>query len=191
MEKDTLVKVANRGSGKVFYKLDELRVKRDFAPNEIKEVPFNELQVLQYSRGGQALLRENLIILDNEALDALIPDGVEPEYYYTEEDIKDMLLNGSLDEFLDMLDFAPKGVIDNVKKLAVIVKLNDVDKRKAILDKTGFDVSKAIMIADETSEEATDNTTRTRRVSKTETPEKTRRVTTSKYKVTSIGEKQQ
>jgi len=36
---------------------------------------------------------------------------------------------GSLDEFLDCLDFAPEGVTDLIKTLAVELPLNDVAKR--------------------------------------------------------------
>ena len=75
-----------------------------------------------------------------------ILSSVEPEYFYTEEDIKHLLLDGSIDEFLDCLDFAPKGVIDILKDLAVSLPLNDMQKREAILKKTGFNVTNAIAI---------------------------------------------
>ena len=74
---------------------------------------------------------------------------VEPEYDYTPTDIKNLLLNGSLDELLDCLDFAPEGVIEIVKDLAVELPLNDVAKREAILNKTGFNVTNAIEIKKE------------------------------------------
>jgi hypothetical protein len=47
---------------------------------------------------------------------------------------------------LDALDFAPEGVIALIKDEAVKTNLNDMSKREAILDKTGFDVTKAIEI---------------------------------------------
>jgi hypothetical protein len=59
--------------------------------------------------------------------------------------------NGSLDEFLDCLDFAPEGVIDLIKTLAVELPLNDVAKREAILNKTGFNVDNAIRIRQEST----------------------------------------
>ena len=49
------------------------------------------------------------------------------------------MLNGSHDQFLDLLDFAPVGVIDLVKKYAVELPLNDLDKVTALKKKTGFD----------------------------------------------------
>jgi len=56
------------------------------------------------------------------------------------------MTGGSLDEFLDCLDFAPSVIIDMIKVLAVELPLNDVSKREAIKDKLGFDVTKAIEI---------------------------------------------
>jgi len=55
-----------------------------------------------------------------------------------------LLQHGSLDEFLDCLDFAPEGVLDLIKEYAVTLPLNDVAKRQAILDKLGFNVTVAI-----------------------------------------------
>ena len=59
---------------------------------------------------------------------------------------------GSLDEFLDCLDFAPEGVKDLIKNLSVELPLNDVAKREAILNKLGFNVDNAIRIKRESSE---------------------------------------
>jgi len=39
------------------------------------------------------------------------------------------MTTGSLDEFLDCLDFAPEGVKDLIKTLSVELPLNDVSKR--------------------------------------------------------------
>ena len=55
-------------------------------------------------------------------------------------------VNTSLDQLLDCLDYAPEGVISLVKNMAVDMKLNDVSKRDAIKDKTGFDVSKKVFL---------------------------------------------
>lgn len=75
---------------------------------------------------------------------------VEPEYNYTPEDIKKLLQEGTLDELLDCLDFAPEGVTDLVKVIAVELPLNDVAKREAILEKLHFNVTNAIEIKKET-----------------------------------------
>jgi hypothetical protein len=59
----------------------------------------------------------------------------------SEEQIKELLLNGDMDAFLDCLDNAPVGVIDLVKQFAVSLPLNDIPKRSALKEKTGFDVT--------------------------------------------------
>ena len=143
MEDSKLVQVANRSAGGVTYIIPDMQnLTRRFQVNEVKVVPFEELRRLVYVPGGETLLKEHLIINDKEVIDAL-GLHVEPEYFYTEKEIK-QLFNGGMDEFLDCLDFAPKGVIDTIKLLAVTLPLNDVAKRQAIFDKTGFDVTKAI-----------------------------------------------
>lgn len=151
-----LVKVTNRGTGRVGYKVQDLNIRRIYEPKETKEVTMEELRKLSYSIGGSALIRDNLIIRDEEAVRELIPD-VEPEYYYEEEDVKNLLIKGSLDELLDCLDFAPEGTLNLVKKVAVEIELNDVQKRQAIFNALGFNVTNAIensrMDEDEVQEE--------------------------------------
>ena len=161
LSKDTLVKVTNRGRGSVGYKIPEMGITRRYQKGEIKEVTMQELRQLSYIPGGQVLLRESLLVHDPEALKELNPD-YEPEYFYTEEDIKNLLLTGSQAQFLDCLDFAPEGVIGLIKDLAVKLEINDLAKREAIYEKTGFNVTKAIMVNKE-SEAVVEEETKTRR----------------------------
>nr|DAG21583.1 MAG TPA: hypothetical protein [Caudoviricetes sp.] len=53
----------------------------------------------------------------------------EPEYNMSEAQVKELILNGSLDAFLDALDFAPLGVIDLIKDLSVKLPISDIHKR--------------------------------------------------------------
>lgn len=166
LDNDQIVKVRNREPGTVGYTIRELNnLHRSFAPKETKEIKMNELRALSYVPGGEYILKNCLVINEPEAVKELIGE-VEPEYFYDENRVKNLLLNGSLDELLDCLDFAPEGVINLVKNLAVDLKLNDIAKRKAILDKTGFNVDSAVMVNEETAE-------------KVKTEEKTRRVATT------------
>ena len=77
---------------------------------------------------------------------ALFNQKPEPEYHYSEEDVKRLLTIGTLDQFLDCLDFAPDVIKDMIKDLAIKLPLNDMNKRQAIKEKLGFDVTKAIEI---------------------------------------------
>ena len=149
MDRNTIIKICNRDDAAVFYDIPEMNgLHRVFQPNEVKEVTLGELIKLSYEPGGMDLLRNNFILNNKEAINMIL-GKVEPEYNYTPVDIKNLLLNGSLDELLDCLDFAPEGVIEIVKDLAVELPLNDVAKREAILNKTGFNVTNAIEIKKE------------------------------------------
>lgn len=153
IEKNTLIKVTNRDNGSVSYSIPDLgNLKRRFMAGETKEVSMEELRKLSYLPGGEAILRKYLLIHNEEAVQELL-SNVEPEYYYTKEEITEVLEKGSLDELKDLLDFAPEGTINIAKSVAVETELNDVKKRDAILESTGFDVTNAILVNKETSEE--------------------------------------
>lgn len=170
MTRDTLIKVLNRDNGSVVYSLPELNgLRRVFQAGETKEITFEEIEKLSYIPGGKALLTDSLVILNNQEAIDLILGHVEPEYSYSKSDIIKLLQQGSLEEFLDCLDFAPEGVIDLIQTLSVELPLNDVLKREAILNKTGFNVDNALRIKREVEEpETTQTPTVTRRVVKNE-----------------------
>ena len=148
-----LVKVQNRDNGSVGYTIPDLNnLHRTYQPNETKNITMDELRKLSYVPGGMEILRNYLVILDDEAREEILSD-VEPEYYLTKDGVKKLLLEGTLDALLDCLDFAPSGVVDLVKDVAVEIELNDVKKRDAILNKTGFNVTNAININKETTDE--------------------------------------
>ena len=148
-----LVRVQNRDNGSVGYTIPDLNnLHRTYQPNETKNITMDELRKLSYVPGGMEILRNYLVILDEEAREEILSD-VEPEYYLTKDGVKKLLLEGSLDALLDCLDFAPSGVVDLVKDVAVEIELNDVKKRDAILNKTGFNVTNAINFNKETTDE--------------------------------------
>lgn len=151
VENNMTVKVTNRDNGSVGYSVPDLGVHRTFQPKESKEISAEELRKLSYLPGGDVIIKEYLIIHNEELLKELLGE-VEPEYYYSEDEVKTLLLSGSLAQLQDCLDFAPDGVIDLIKSLAVSLKIDNVSKRKAIQDKTGFNVTRAIEINEETEE---------------------------------------
>lgn len=191
---NTEIKVMNRVNGTVGYTIPDLNnLHRSFASGETKKVTMEELRKLSYIPGGDIILRDCLVIKDEEAVQELLGE-VEPEYNYTEADIRELLANGTIEQFLDCLDYAPKGVIDLIKDLSVKTKLNDVAKRKAILDKTGFNVTNAID-AEETVEGLDDEAPKTERraapiTTKTEPQETGRRTAApGKYNIVSVAKK--
>ena len=143
MEKTQLIKVKNRSAGQVVYRIPEDNIRRIFAAGETKNIPLGELEKLTYQAGGKELIASYLQLTDPRATDELNVH-TEPEYWMSEQEILDLLQNGSQEAFLDALDFAPQGVIDLIKDMAVKIRLNDYNKREAIKAKTGFDVSVAL-----------------------------------------------
>ena len=184
ISQDTLYNVKNRSSSVVVYKIPESNLRREFAPGETKKIPFGELEKLTYQQGGREMLEQFLQIVD-ETVTSDLNVHREVEYDMSEAQVAALLQNGSLDAFLDALDFAPLGVIDLIKSLAVKLPLTDLNKRKALKDKTGFDVDKALIHIDEEKQEEGEHIeplAPERRV-KTETVTEGGRRTTSNYKV--------
>jgi hypothetical protein len=140
---ETMYNVKNRSSSVVVYRIPETNLRREFQPGETKKIPFGELEKLTYQPGGHTLLEEFLQIVE-EAVTTNLNVRREVEYDMSEAQIRDLLVSGSLDAFLDALDFAPIGVIDLIKTMSVKLPLEDYNKRKALLQKTGFDVDKAL-----------------------------------------------
>jgi hypothetical protein len=156
--------VKNRSASRVVYRIPEEGIRREFGPGEVKQLSFAELEKLSYQPGGVAMMANFLQIQNADAVQNL---GIrtEPEYHMTETQIIDLIKTGSLDAFLDCLDFAPVGVIDLLKKFAISIPLTDYDKRKALKEKTGLDVDAALKnIAAEKADEGKQATTNTRRI---------------------------
>ena len=86
----------------------------------------------------------NFLQIQSAGVPASLGIKTEPEYYMSENQIVDLLKHGTLDQFLDCLDFAPEGVIELIKQFAVSLPLDNYEKRQALKEKLGFDVDAAI-----------------------------------------------
>ena len=189
LDNNTIIRVTNRDNCYIGYKVPEMNnLRRRFAPGETKELTMDELKKLAWSNGGRALIKNHLIVHNEDAVHELIGE-VEPEYFYDMDDVKNLLNYGSTEQLLDTLDFAPEGVVALVKDVAVETKLNDVRKREIIREKTHFNVDKAIEYSAVPVEEDLDSKMR-RSVPITEAMEgnagpevPTRRTSAPKYKV--------
>ena len=91
MDKSALIKVINRYSGVVGYDVPDLQVHRNFFPGETKDISYEELEKLSFVPGGEVILREYLEITDKEVANNLLHKSPEPEYYYSEEDVKKIM----------------------------------------------------------------------------------------------------
>ena len=186
---EKIIEVKNRANGSVGYSIKDMGIWRSFSPGEIKKIPLDELKALQYAPGGEFTLRELLMVNDKDALSAL-NIVTEPEYFYTETEVKELLTKGSLDQLKDCLDFAPEGVIELIKKIAVEIELPDTLKRAAISKRTGFNIDNAIMVNKVMNEPVVEekNEEKVRRTAPISTSEdtKTRRTNLPKYNVVNI-----
>lgn len=135
--------VTNKSNGRVAYDTPSFG-HRGFVYGEHKTIDEKELFELVQQPGGRELFYDCLYCGDTSFVEKLLDMKVEPEYKIAPEDMPHWMNESSLDEFKDGLDFAPDGMKDLIKKLAVEMPLNDYTKRKAILDQLGFDVTKAV-----------------------------------------------
>lgn len=138
-----LVVVENRAAGKIVYRIPDRGIRRELAPRQAIRVPKEEIEALSYTEGGLDLIRNHLLVKDEQILDDLNIHR-EPEYYMNADNVAKLIKEGSLNEFKDALDFAPDGVVDMIKDLSVQIPLNDFSKRQALKEMTGFDVDAAI-----------------------------------------------
>ncbi len=195
LNKETMVKITNRDNGYVGYTIPDANshydIHRSMSPGQTIEVPFGELETLMYVDGGEYILK-NLVRIDSDEAVKQLLGTVEPEYHYSADDVKKLLTSGSIDELKDCLDFAPDGVIELIKQIAVDIKLDSKEKCKAITNATEFDVESAIKFnemvaqAEKEAEEKPSGMQKLneRRVKpEEETQTKSRRVAPPKYEV--------
>ena len=187
------VSIKNRSNSIVIYNIPEMGIRREFMPNEVKNITSEELEALSYRPGGMDLIRNELLISDAEVLTDMAVK-VEPEYYLDDKGVIELLNTGSMDSFLDCLDFAPQGVLDLIKKYAVSLPVNDSRKREAIKTKLGLDVDLALLHQKQVKEALEEESGKTERLDapvrrvKTEEKPTGRRTTVPQYKVVSQGE---
>ena len=182
--------VKNRSASTVIYSIPEMNnLRREFRPGEIKSVTGSELVQLSYRPGGRRIIENYLLINNEEVLDGLNME-VEPEYKLDEAGVVKLLKDGSEDQLIDCLNFAPEGVKDLVKAVALAMPLNDLNKCKIIKDMLGYDVlfvrSTNEQIAKESGAEAAPAPAKKRRVASTSSAAK-KTTTTAKRKTRKVA----
>ena len=144
MDKNMKVRVFNRSHGGVSYKIDSLRIVRDWAqPGDHIDVTVGELDELQYIPGGSKLLK-NYLLIKNQDVCEYLGIATDPEYYYDEKTIKELLTVGTDDQLKDCLEFAPNGVIELLKRIAVDLPLDSARKAKIIDGALGINIEAMI-----------------------------------------------
>lgn len=179
-DKNRKILVKNRSAATVIVEVPNRNIRVVLQPGQvISNLTFGDVEEFSYIPGGDTILREYLQLSEAD-INNLNIGKPELEYNYSEKDIVDLMKSGSLDAFLDCLDFAPTGVIDLIKKFAVDLPLTDTEKLDALKEKTGFDAVAAIRHKKEEEEDnaAAGAAKPTRRVTteQTTTPTTGRRV---------------
>jgi len=152
-----MVDVRNLTDHKVSYEIPELNIKRSFNIGETKKLQVKEVKALFNIDGGEILVKDFLSVQNEELLDELFYKP-EAEYYWTKQDIEDVLLRGTVARLQDALEFAPEGIVEYIKSMAVSLQINDMAKRQAIQDATGFNINNAISLANLPDDDAVEET---------------------------------
>jgi hypothetical protein len=106
LNRTTPFRVTNRSTSRVSYSIPEDNIRRMFAPGETKMIPYWELEKLTYQPGGCAIIAEYLIVENDEAI-RKIGMPTEPEDYMTKDQVINLMTTGSIDAWIDCLNFAP------------------------------------------------------------------------------------
>lgn len=143
-DKNKRIKVINRTDGALAYEIDTLRVTRVWQkPGDFLNISVAELLELRTVPGGTKVLEECLVIKDPEALRILFPDTeIEPEYSYGIEEVEFLLQEAPLEQLLDTLDYAPKGVLDLIRLKSIEKLPSETAKVVAINEKFNIDINK-------------------------------------------------
>ena len=138
-----LVPVKNMMRNEVGYTLSN-GVSRHFAPHMTIRIKASELRDLSYESGGLDFLR-NYVCVGNSALAeefGISNDLIE--YTWTEQDVVNALTTSDLDVLLDALDFAPDGILDELRDKAVELEIADGNRIAAINKRMGVDINNMI-----------------------------------------------
>lgn len=178
---ETKVQVSNMTDHEIGYSLTS-GVKRYIRPGVSIAVSAKELRDLRAESGGEAMIHDFLRIENKSMRKEFGIDDDLIEYDWTQKDVDDVLLNKEIDYLLDALDYAPAGIVDMIKTRAIELEIPNMNKRKAIQDKTGVNITSCIENAKAYNEanDVTEAPKKARRVRKTSeetsSTTKTRRV---------------
>jgi hypothetical protein len=162
---DLEVKVWSTSIGDVAYQLTDPLVHRTWKPGELKIIRFDELYKLSNHPGGMPLLVNHLQIRDAEVRKALnLP--MEPEYFYTEEDARRLVNQGTEEEILDALEFGPRSLAGMIRYYAIL-DIDSIEKMKFFNSLFHMNIQQVRDNLKETEDEVTQTTESKRRVKAT------------------------
>lgn len=133
-----VIQVRNLMNHQVTYLIEEDNIRRSFNPFETKNIKAGELRKAIFNHGTEVLFKNYLCVEDKELAAEFGISEDTIEYWWTEDDIKNLLLKGSDDELLDALDFAPDGIVEMIVFYAIDLKINDMNRRTLIERSLGY-----------------------------------------------------
>ena len=150
-----LIKVQNLTDHSVVY-YAYTGQRRFFEGQQVLPIPAGELRQLNYTKGGRVLIQDYLAVKNTELAIELGVEEPEAEYSWTLDDVDNLLLEGSTDALEDALEFGPAGIVDSIVDRAVILRIDDMNKRRIIEQYTSFNIDNMIKMVEE-SETAIEN----------------------------------
>ena len=144
---DTMVKLVNMMDSPTGYKLMNGTFRR-FAPRGTMSVTAGEVREVS-NMPGTITLFQNYLRIDNKDLATELgvsDDSFEHEYSWGRDEIVGALTTEPIEVLLDALDYAPDAIKESLVDIAVELEIPDVNRRKAIKEATGKDITKMIEI---------------------------------------------
>lgn len=144
---DRKVQIKNLSSGRVYYSIPNLNVKRRILPQMTIELPFAEVQQGLYEYGIRVMFTDGILAVvgDQDAIDLGLKagQGVVENVVVTDEEIIKKLRgpNAQLTEFLRQASVTVK---ENAGRLAVEKRIVEPNRVKIIEEFTGVNVLAAL-----------------------------------------------
>lgn len=161
---ETMIEVINTSSGSAGYVPEMSTVSKKWErQGATKKVKLGELRDVIGTTGGYVLFSENILLIrDPEAREELGLPELD-EYVLTDKEIKELLLNKSIDELEEVVQNCTDDMLDTITTTAINEEVSDLNRIKVIEDYTGVDVIEAIKEKQEENPKAKT----TKRVAKT------------------------
>ena len=141
------VKIKNLSTGRVYYNIPNLNVRRRILPQMVVELPYDEIQQGLYEYGIRSMFANGLlsVVGEQDAIDLglKVGQGVVEHDPINNDEILEKLLgpNPALAKFLREASVTVK---ENAGKLAVEQRIVDANKVKTIQQYTGVNVLSAL-----------------------------------------------
>lgn len=144
---DTIVRLTNMMDSPTGYKLMNGTFRR-FAPRASMSVTAGEVREVS-NMPGTITLFQNYLRVGNKDLATELgvsDDSFEHEYSWGKDEIVGALTTEPIEVLLDALDYAPDAIKESLVDVAVELEIPDVNRRNAIKNATGKDITKMIEI---------------------------------------------